>query len=391
MNMSCRRQLILSRRFESMLRFTSYSTISGRRKKSLMSTNDFRYCVDLVQNRDRESYLCGLLMPYSARRSFFAIRAWNVELASIKDGSSLSRNKGRPVDESQTNVALQVRIQWWREALNRIYDSQQQSKNNKSDNNKNTNYDDDDRTDYESFSVIDTLDASYFKNPIVRVLDSAVHEKQLTRRFLERLSEARERDLHNQQPETITDMVEYADNIVSSLLYLTLETVDVRDETVDVIAQHAGIGIGIATALRGIRIRLARGECSIPKDFFPKKFPYHKLTYTNNNIDTNRGDESTDTISIDKEDILNEEEREILKDAVEGVCILAHSHLRKAQELQSDVPTHARMCFLPIIPALHYLSKLKNVKYEIFDESLLERDNLKILALLGRTWLTGVF
>ena len=349
-----------------------------------MSTKDYRYCVELVKNRDRESYLCGLLMPYNARRSFFGIRAWNAELASIKGGSVLNRNKGE-----QANAALQVRIQWWREGLNKIYDSQQQSENNhESHSTTSNNY----KIDDEMFSISETLDASYFKNPAVRVLDYAVREKQLTQRFLERLSEARETDLHDEQPETITDMVEYADNIVSSLLYLTLETVNVRDEAVDVVAQHAGIGIGLATALRGVRFRLARGECSIPKEFFPEEFPYHKLMHTNNNIGLNEDKESSENnVSIDEENILNEVERDQLKDAVKRVCILAYSHLSKAQELQSTVPKHARMCFLPIIPALHYLSKLENAKYDIFDERLLEHDNLKILALLGRTWLTGVF
>ncbi|OEU05837.1 phytoene synthase [Fragilariopsis cylindrus CCMP1102] len=326
--MSSRHQLIISsqRRFEpmsaAMLRFASYhsttiSTSDHQKKNPSMSTKDYRYCVELVKNRDRESYLCGLLMPYNARRSFFGIRAWNAELASIKGGSVLNRNKGE-----QANAALQVRIQWWREGLNKIYDSQQQSENN--------------------------------------------HEKTINATIFRTTIRGTRTDLHDEQPETITDMVEYADNIVSSLLYLTLETVNVRDEAVDVVAQHAGIGIGLATALRGVRFRLARGECSIPKEFFPEEFPYHKLMHTNNNTDQ-------------------------LKDAVKRVCILAYSHLSKAQELQSTVPKHARMCFLPIIPALHYLSKLENAKYDIFDERLLEHDNLKILALLGRTWLTGVF
>mmetsp|Transcript_10876 Transcript_10876/g.25343 ORF Transcript_10876/g.25343 Transcript_10876/m.25343 type:complete len:455 (-) Transcript_10876:48-1412(-) len=346
-----------------------------------MSTKDFRYCVDLVQNRDRESYLCGLLMPSDARKSFFAIRAWNVELASIKDGSTQKKSGGE--DNNGPTVALQVRFQWWFDALNRIYDSPEQGQ-------KEINVDE---RDYAPFSVADTLAASYFKNPIVRVLDYAVHEKRLTRRFLERLSEARESDLSSQQPETSTDMVEHADNIFSSLLYLTLETVDVRDESVDIVAQHAGIGVGLVTALRGIRFRLIRGECSIPIELLPPDFPYDKLIHTNNR--SFAGDKEDDGSSTGgsrhQENLLNDEERKLLKEAVEQICVLGHSHLSRAQELQSDVPKHARTCFLPVIPAMHYLSKLEKVDYDIFDEKLLEHDNMKTLALLGRTWLTGVF
>ena len=336
-----------------------------------MSPQDFKYCVDLVQNRDRESYLCGLLMPSDAKKSYFAIRAWNIELASIKDGSTQKKTGG---GTGGPNVALQVRFQWWFDALNQIYENPQKNENSI------------DAKDYAPFSVSDTLAASYMKNPIVRVLNYAVHEKLLTRRFIERLSEAREADLSSEQPENMTEIIEYADNIFSSLLYLTLETVDVRDESVDIVAQHAGIGVGLATTLRGIRMLLIRGECPIPKELLPPHFPYDKLIHTNNSSFADEEDEAND-----KENQLNEEERQILRDAVEKMCILGYSHLSQAQELQSDVPKHARGCFLPVIPAMHYLMKLEKANYDIFDNKLLEHDNMTILALLFRTWVTGVF
>jgi len=337
--------------------------------------------VDLVQNRDRESYLCGLLVPHDARKSYFAIRAWNVELASIKEGSTQKKSGGGH-GEGGSNVALQVRFQWWWDALNQIYDDPREGQTNNAIN----------ENDYAPFSVSDTLAASYLKNPIVRVLNYAVHEKQLTRRFIERLSEAREADLNSEQPETMTEMIEYADNIFSSLLYLTLETMDVRDESADIVAQHAGIGIGLVTALRGIRMRLCRGECSIPRELFPPHFSYDKLIYTNNSFFTAESDYgSLMEEETEKQNQLNDEERQQLRDAVEQICVLAYSHLSQAQELQGDVPKHARTCFLPVIPAMHYLTKLENAEYDIFDEKLMEHDNLTILALLGRTWLTGVF
>jgi len=360
---------------------SSYTRDTKKKKQAIMSTKDFQYCVELVQGRDRESYLCGLLMPYDARKSYFAIRAWNVELASIKDGSTLKKSGGG-ADSGGSNVALQVRFQWWYDALNKIYDNPQQEQN---DNIINEN-------DYSPFSVSNTLAASYLKNPIVRVLKYAVHEKKLTQRFIERLSEAREVDFRSQQPETMTEMIEYADNIFSSLLYLTLETVDVRDESVDIVAQHAGIGIGLVTALRGIRMRLIRGECLIPKELLPPDFSYDKLIYTNNSSfvdDEDKGNSIERT--HEKENEMNKEERQLMKDAVEKICILGYSHLSQAQDLQSDVPNHARTCSLPVIPAMHYLSKLEKADYDIFDDKLLEHDNMTILALLGRTWLTGVF
>lgn len=129
----------------------------------------------------------------------------------------------------------------------------------------------------------------------------------------------------------------------------------------------------MATALRGARIRLARGECSIPKDLIPADFPYHKLNHDDPNSE------------------FTEEERDMLKGAVKHMVYVASSHLSEARELQGIVPKHARPCFLPVVPALYHLSKLEKADYNIFDDSLLEQDNLTVLGLLARTWLTGVF
>lgn len=46
---------------------------------------DAQYCLDLVKRSDYESYLIGLLMPRPARRAYFALRAFNVEIATVKD------------------------------------------------------------------------------------------------------------------------------------------------------------------------------------------------------------------------------------------------------------------------------------------------------------------
>ncbi len=131
--------------------------------------------------------------------------------------------------------------------------------------------------------------------------------------------------------------------------------------------------MGLVTALRAARFRLARGECTIPKDLIPPQFPYYKFNVQNPEA------EFTDA------------ERQLLKTAVHEMAMVASSHLAEARERQSDVPSHARPCFLPVVPALHFLSKLEKAEYDIFDDKLLEGDQLRMLLLLGRTWLTGIF
>ena len=177
---------------------------------------DFEYCVNLVQNRDRESYLCGLLMPQKSRRSYFAVRAFNAELASIKEGS-LNR-QANPVNDSLEPVvagagmALQFRAQWWRDAIGQIYGDDVPTTRVGNPSHK---------------ALLASLATSAWNNPVVRVLNYAVHESNLTRRFIERLLEAREDDLTVKQLDTMDEAVLYAERTFSSLFYLSLETTDV--------------------------------------------------------------------------------------------------------------------------------------------------------------------
>ena len=145
-----------------------------------------------------------------------------------------------------------------------------------------------------------------------------------------------------------------------------------REEASDMVAYHAGIGLGLVTALRAARFRFARGECTIPKDLIPAEFPYYKFNVQDPISDFSHG------------------ERELLKQAVCEMATIASSHFVEVRERQGDVPKYARPCFLPLVPALHFLDKLHKVDYDIFDDSLLEPDRLRVLMLLGRSWITGV-
>ena len=203
-------------------RIGSYSGVVGSRFHSSgdigkkLQRKDFEYCVNLVQNRDRESYLCGLLMPQKSRRSYFAVRAFNVELASIKEGS-LNR-QAVPGDDSfepmvgGASMALQFRAQWWRDAIGQIYGDDVPTVRAGNLSHK---------------GLLASLATSAWNNPVVRVLDYAVHESNLTRRFIERLLEAREDDLSVKQLNTMDEAILYAERTFSSLFYLALETTDV--------------------------------------------------------------------------------------------------------------------------------------------------------------------
>ena len=56
-------------------------------------SNSLNYCISLLQRKAYEQYLATLLLPPKLQRCGFAIRAFNVEISSIRDQIT-SRNTG---------------------------------------------------------------------------------------------------------------------------------------------------------------------------------------------------------------------------------------------------------------------------------------------------------
>ncbi|XP_052002486.1 NADH dehydrogenase (ubiquinone) complex I, assembly factor 6-like [Xyrauchen texanus] len=67
-----------------------------------------KHCIDIVRKRDYEGFVCSLLLPDAARHSALALRAFNVELAQIKDSVS------------QKTIGL-MRMQFWKSAVEDVY------------------------------------------------------------------------------------------------------------------------------------------------------------------------------------------------------------------------------------------------------------------------------
>ena len=65
---------------------------------------NFEYCAALVREADRDRYLATLFAPAERRDALFALYAFNVELARVRD---LAREP----------MPGEIRLQWWREML----------------------------------------------------------------------------------------------------------------------------------------------------------------------------------------------------------------------------------------------------------------------------------
>jgi NADH dehydrogenase [ubiquinone] 1 alpha subcomplex assembly factor 6 len=155
-------------------------------------------------------------MPSSSRQAYFALRAFNVEIASIKDASrSMGRSRADTDNDDfvtgDSSMASRLRMQWWKDGIAEIYDNIRNG----------------DSVNTSSDPILRSLTSSRKQNPIMRSLSHAIHNHNLTHRFMRRVMDAREEDLEVVQYERCTDVAQYGEDTISSMLYLSLETVGV--------------------------------------------------------------------------------------------------------------------------------------------------------------------
>lgn len=97
-------------------RKTSFNVV--RRRFATTSSDQERAvenCVSLVKQHDFDSYLAGRLLPQKYRGPYFAVRAFHVELALVKDQSRGNVMSGR------------MRFQFWRDSIEQVFSESQSS------------------------------------------------------------------------------------------------------------------------------------------------------------------------------------------------------------------------------------------------------------------------
>ncbi|XP_009322722.1 PREDICTED: NADH dehydrogenase (ubiquinone) complex I, assembly factor 6 [Pygoscelis adeliae] len=170
-----------------------------------------------LRKRDYEGFLCSLLLPVESRTSAFALRAFNVELAQIKDS----------ITQKTTGL---MRMQFWREAVEDIYCDNPPHQ------------------------------------PVAAELWRAVKRHNLTKMWFMKIIDEREKNLDDRAYRNIQELETYAENTQSALLYLTLEMLGVRDIHADHAASHIGKAQGIVTCLRATPYHSTRQKVFLPMD-----------------------------------------------------------------------------------------------------------------------------
>ncbi|XP_069710481.1 NADH dehydrogenase (ubiquinone) complex I, assembly factor 6 isoform X2 [Phaenicophaeus curvirostris] len=176
-----------------------------------------QFCAGLVRKCDYEGFLCSLLLPAESRTSAFALRAFNVELAQIKDS----------ITQKTTGL---MRMQFWRETVEDIYHDNPP------------------------------------RQPVATELWRAVKRHNLTKMWFMKIIDEREKNLDDRAYHNIQELETYSENTQSALLYLTLEMLGVKDIHADHAASHIGKAQGIVTCLRATPYHSTRQKVFLPMD-----------------------------------------------------------------------------------------------------------------------------
>ena len=169
-------------------------------------SSPFDYCMEVVRKRDHEHYLCTLLLPSPQRSAVFALRALNVETASIRDS----------VTETQIGEG---KLRFWYDVIKRAYTPENRV---------------------------------LAEHPLALALTLSIREYHLSQSWLLKLINARIRELTAGSFKELSSLEEYSEETQGSLLFLSLETAGIKSLEIDHAASHIAKAAGIVTCLRAV-------------------------------------------------------------------------------------------------------------------------------------------
>ena len=257
------------------------------------SNSPATYCAGEVRAHDPERYVTALFAADQDRAALHALYAFNLELARI---ASL-------VSEP---LLGQVRLQWWREAIQGIYESTPRH------------------------------------HEVVLALAAAIQERSLPRAAFETMIAGREAELEPEPPTTMADLESYLRATTGELVALSLHLVGV-DEASPLLdaGREAGLAAGYLTVLKALRTEAGRRRPLLPRELLDR----HGVT----SAEIAAGRMSTG-----------------VRNAVQEVANKARDHFQKARGTIGRPARSHMASLLPSALVPSYLSALKSSGYDPF-------------------------
>ncbi len=257
-----------------------------------MAHDPLTYCADQVRRLDHDRYLCALFAPSSDQARLFALYAFNLEVARVRE----------VVTEP---VIGQMRLQWWRDALDEI--------------------------------AAGTVRA----HPVAQGLARAMEGRPVRAELFERLLTAREFDLGDEPPADTAALERYAADTSSALLQAGLDLLGIADALANEAARHVGVAWSLVGLLRAVPFHARRRRLYLPADLLAGA-------------------------NIDRDRLFEGRAGESLRPITRHLAERAVEYLARGRAMRGAVPRAARPVLLPGILADMHLRRLARAGYDPF-------------------------
>jgi NADH dehydrogenase [ubiquinone] 1 alpha subcomplex assembly factor 6 len=177
---------------------------------------DLSYCAEQVRLYDHDRFMTAIFAPAKAREYLFALYAFNIELAKVREIVS-------------EPLIGQMRLQWWRDTLDRLYAGET------------------------------------IKHEVARPLGAAIVAAEVPRAAFDPLIDAREFDLDMTPPADLTVLLNYAEGTAAPVLGIALQIVGGGPAAVEV-ARLAGTAWALTGLLRAVPFHARQHRLYLPAD-----------------------------------------------------------------------------------------------------------------------------
>ncbi|MDO8421106.1 MAG: phytoene/squalene synthase family protein [Parvibaculum sp.] len=266
-------------------------------------------CLDNVRRMDHDRYLTALLAPSPARGKLIALYAFNAEIARVRE----------MVSEPMLG---QIRLQWWREALEGIAQGEVRG------------------------------------HEAAVGLAEAFSAEDLDVAGLTALIDARERDLDDEPFADMTALNEYCSKTSSGLMRLAARALSPHGVADDII-DNAGIGYALTGLLRALPVHASQGRLYLPLDLLGQH-------------------------NVDPHTIFAGEMSDGLRAIIGVVAAEARERLKAARAVSPNAPRNVLAALWPASLCDAYLDRITAPGFDPFRQAVEVPVFRRQLRLLGR-------
>ncbi|NNE84151.1 MAG: squalene/phytoene synthase family protein [Alphaproteobacteria bacterium] len=250
------------------------------------------YCAQEVREHDHDRYLTALFVPAARREAVFALYAFNAEVARTREAVS-------------EPILGQIRLQWWREALEGIYQGEVR------------------------------------EHPVVEGLNAAVQNYDLERTPFETLLDARAADLDDTPPANLASLEAYAEATSGTLSVVAMTVLGYPDGAPARAAQLVGTAWALIGLMRAVGFHAQSQRLYLPDDLLQDH-------------------------SVDRRGVFNLKPSPALNQVVRDVTDRAGELLLEARALKGEIPRAARCGLLLATLADRHLRDIARADYDPF-------------------------